>query len=168
MLLAGQGNPAVELLLKQHAEVDARDALGNTALLYSARFFARGGQRRQGWALLENGADVNAANLHGETALILAATQYEPDAVRLLLAKGPNVNSKTDRGRTALMQAIDGPKEFDNEHHVVYSPAIAKVLIDAGADVNARDNDGNTPLSLALGRGYAEMAAALQQAGAKK
>lgn len=168
MLMAAAGNPAIELLLHNRANVSARDAEGNTALLYGARFFARGWQRRDGWALLESGADVNVRNLHGETALILAATQSDPDAVRLLLAKGANVNAKTDRGRTALMQAVDGPKDFDNERHVVYSPAIAKVLLEAGADVNARDNDGNTALTLALRRGYAEMAAALREAGARE
>jgi len=117
--------------------------------------------------LLQKGADVNAANHLGETALILAATQYEPDAARLLLAKRANVNARTARGRTALMQAIDGPKEFDNERHVAYSPAIARLLIDSGADVNARDADGNTPLSLARRRGYDEMANELIKAGAR-
>ena len=40
------------------------------------------------------------------------------------------------------MQAIDGPKEFDNDKHVVYSPEIAKLLIASGADVNAKDASG--------------------------
>ena len=65
------------------------------------------------------------------------------------------------------MQAIDGPKDFDNERHVVYSPEIAKLLIAAGADVNARDAAGNTALALARKRGYLDMVAALEHAGAK-
>lgn len=168
MLMALNGNPALELLLDQPIDVNARDEEGNTALLYAARFFVRDWQRRDGWALLGKGADVNAANRKGETALILAATQFERPAAQLLLEKGADANAKTKTGRTALMQAIDGPKEFDNEHHVVYSPEIAKLLIAAGADVNARDVQGNSALSLAKKRGYREMATALQQAGAKQ
>jgi uncharacterized protein len=171
MLMAGNGNPALALLLEKPLEkpleIDARDDDGNTALLYAARYFVRGWQRRNGWALLGKGADVNAANHNGETALILAATQFEADAARLLLQKNANVNAKTNTGRTALMQAIDGPKEFDNDRHVVYSPQIASLLIAAGADVSARDSAGHTALALARQRGYDDIAAALIRAGAK-
>jgi ankyrin repeat protein len=166
MLMALNGNPALALVLEKPLDVDARDQQGNTALLYASRFFVRGWQRRNGWALLGKGADVNAANHRGETALILAATQHEAEAAQLLLEKGANVNAKTKTGRTALMQAIDGPKDFDNDKHVVYSPEIAKLLIAAGADVNARDAGGNTALTLANRRGYLDMAAALRKAGA--
>jgi ankyrin repeat protein len=168
MLLAGDGNPALPLLLEKEIEVDARDADGNTALLYAARHFASGLQRSDGWALLQKGADVNAANQQGETALTLAATQYVLDAAQLLLLRGANVNARTRRGRTALMQSIDAPKDFDNDKHVVYSPEIAKLLIAAGADVNARDAGGKTALMLATERGYSDMAADLKKAGAKE
>jgi ankyrin repeat protein len=62
------------------------------------------------------------------------------------------------------MQAIDGPKDFDNEKHVIYSPEIAKLLIAAGANVSASDKAGDTALRLALRRGYGEMAALLRKA----
>jgi ankyrin repeat protein len=167
MLMAREGNPALELVLEKGVDVDARDEAGNTALLHAARFFARGWPRRNGWSLLGRGADVNAANKNGETALILASTQFEADAVQLLLQSGAHVNAKTKAGRTALMQAIDEPLEFDNENHVVYSPEIAKLLISAGADVDAKDNAGNSALSIARKRVYEDMVAILNKAGAK-
>jgi ankyrin repeat protein len=84
------------------------------------------------------------------------------------LERHADVNARTRSGRTALMQAIDAPKEFDNGQHIVYSPRIAKLLIDAGADVNAKDAAGNTPLSIAQVRGYDDMVTALRKAGATR
>ncbi len=168
MLMALNGNPALTLLLEKSIDVDGRDEEGNTALLYASKFFIRSWPLRNGWALLKKDANPNAANRRGETALMLASTQFEVAAAQILLEKGADVNAKTTTGRTALMQAIDGPKEFDNEMHIVYSPKIAKLLIAAGADVNARDADGNTALTIAERRGYDKMAAALKRAGAKQ
>ncbi len=54
--------------------------------------------------LLERGADVNAADAAGRTALMLAAASdaIPVDAVKALLAKGANVNAATPTGETAL------------------------------------------------------------------
>jgi len=42
-----------------------------------------------------------------------------------------------------------------------------QLLIRAGANVNLADRGGATPLQLAKGRGYREMTAILEQAGAR-
>jgi ankyrin repeat protein len=157
MLAAQEGNPGVLGLLERKVRVDARDSGGNTALLYATRMFVGHGQRAAGRALLAAGADVNAANLDGETPLIRAATQYEEECAEILLERGANVNSRTQQGRTPLIAAIDGPKDFDNTNHLVYSPKIARLLIARGADVNARDAAGRTPLLLAVMRGHADI-----------
>ena len=71
---------AVRKLLENGADVNARDAEGNTPLIL-ASFYAS----PECLALLiENGADVNAANKAGATPLIRAATDYEK--TRLLAA----------------------------------------------------------------------------------
>jgi ankyrin repeat protein len=45
--------------------------------------------------------------------------------------------------------------------------ACLEALVEAGADVNIADRAGATPLALARGRGYAEMVAILEKAGAR-
>jgi len=45
--------------------------------------------------------------------------------------------------------------------------ATLRALVDAGAAVDLADRGGTTPLALARARGYGEMAAILQQAGAR-
>lgn len=95
-----------------------------------------------------------------------AARQYEPEGASLLLGRGANINASTNTGRTALMYAIDGPSQFDNLNHLVYSPGIARLLIDSGADVNARDAAGRTPLLLAVIRGHDDILPLLLEHGA--
>ena len=56
-------------------------------------------------ALLEQGADVNAKDNDGFTALMFAARDGQTDTVPALLAKGADVNAKDNDGRTALMRA---------------------------------------------------------------
>ena len=63
-------------------------------------------------------------------------------------------------GWTGLLEAIilsdGGPRHVE----------IVKLLVDAGADVNLADGDGVTPLAHARQRGYTEIAAILEAAGA--
>ena len=63
---------AIRKLLDNGADVNTRDAEGNTPLIL-ASFYA---SPECVALLLENGADVNTANQAGVTALIRAATSY--------------------------------------------------------------------------------------------
>ena len=73
---------AVRKLIENGADVNARDAEGNTPLIL-ASFYA---SPKCVALLLEKGADANAANKAGVTALIRAATNYEK--TRLLVDAG--------------------------------------------------------------------------------
>lgn len=88
--------------------------------------------------LLKEGADVNAKNSDGYTALILASSNGRTEIVAMLLDAGANVNARTNTnywGSTALIRASE------NKHTEIVS-----MLLDNGADVNATDNDGDTAL----------------------
>jgi len=88
--------------------------------------------------LLRNGAEVNAGDYHGRTALHQAVIGQRKNVVVELLKNGADITAKDNDGRTAVHLAA-GIKGLE----------ILKVLLEKGGDVNVRDNDGKTPLQLA-------------------
>jgi ankyrin repeat protein len=63
--------------------------------------------------LLERGADLNAANDNGETALHLAVTNRgAPEIVRFLIARGANLQAQNKRGQTPLAAAMASRKDL--------------------------------------------------------
>ena len=95
--------------------------------------------------LLAAGANVNAADSYGWTALMLAANRGKAKAAETLLAAGANLNMKDDKGLTALMLAVKPTIKLSNTH-----VKVAKMLIAAGADVDAVDKRGDTALHRSL------------------
>jgi ankyrin repeat protein/HEAT repeat protein len=90
--------------------------------------------------LLDQGADPNARDNRGTTALHKAVIFVSPDhrALRTLLARGGHVNGKGDDGRTPLHVAA-----------LLSGASSVEVLLAAGADPRARDQSGETPLHCA-------------------
>jgi ankyrin repeat protein len=126
--------------LSAGSDVHARDARGNTPLIYAAAFGSAEAVR----LLIENGAEPNARNGLGATALIWAAADLPK--LRLLVAHAADVNARSRLGRTALMiaAACDGCAEN------------VRLLIEKGAAVDGKDNGGTTALALAAQAGDVE------------
>jgi ankyrin repeat protein len=106
--------------------------------------------------LLAVGADIEAQDLRGYTALILATYNDHAETARLLLEQG----AQTDAG--------DGARGNTALHGVAfkgYTP-IARLLIDANADVNRPNKAGQTALMLAALFGRVEIFGMLVAAGA--
>ena len=109
-------------------------------------------------ALLKQGADVNAAQGDGMTALHWAAAAGDADVARMLVYAGARVDAATRNGNyTPLHLAAKAGR-----------PSTVRVLVDAGADVNvATTSGGARPLHLAAAQGNAESVQQLLQHGAQ-
>jgi ankyrin repeat protein len=126
-------------LTRLKAAVGTREAasapgmFGNTPLMNAA---IAGSTAAMGF-LIEQGADVNAHNAFGTTALMMAAT--DAAKVRLLLEHGADVNAASKQGRTAMFVAAMSNPSLD----------IVRLLIARGADIRTKDAFQNTLLTAA-------------------
>jgi ankyrin repeat protein len=175
----------VASLLKAHADVNAPQSDGATALHWAAyldaadtaallvragatvdapnhygvtplALAAANGSAAIVTLLVKGGADPNRTVRAGETPLMLAARTDRAEAVKALLEAGAQVNAKeTWNGQTALMWAAAAG----------HAPVV-QALIDRGADVHARSNGGTTPLLFAVRHGDAATVRVLLAAGA--
>lgn len=87
--------------------------------------------------LVKAGADVNAKDDDGRTALMLARN---PKIIKALIMAGANINATDKEGKTALIHIA-------GDWHV--SEKAVNALIDARADINIKDNSGKTALDYA-------------------
>lgn len=104
-------------------------------------------------ALLDAGADVNALDEHGQTALMNAAVRGDADLARILVSRGAKLDHTAKYRLTALMLAV-----INNR------PGVVRVLVEAGADPTLRGSHGGfarTPLEYAQAAGFGEIAAIL-------
>jgi ankyrin repeat protein/mono/diheme cytochrome c family protein len=143
---------AVRKLIETGADVNGRDANGNTPLIL-ASFYA---SPKCVELLLEKAADVNAANEDGVTALVRAATNYEKTC--LLVDSGAKVRVRTaDLGNTPLILAARRP---GNSRTV-------KLLLEHGSDATEHNKTGVSPIISGAASGDLETVRLLLGAGAK-
>jgi len=148
----------VGALISAGADINVRDNLKDNPFLYA------GAEGLLDILLLTiaAGADTRITNRFGGTALIPAAERGHVAVVETLLTRTDvDINHINNLGWTALLEAIvlsdGGPRH----------QRIVQLLIDHNADLTIADKDGVTPLEHARRRGFAEIARALIQAGAR-
>ncbi len=105
-------------------------------------------------AWLAAGAEVDAKDEKGVTALMHASAEGHTESVEVLLDAGADVDAQANDGLTALMVVARGNTET------------ARALLEAGADVNAKAQQGVTPLMVAVAMGNAEIVQLFLDAGA--
>jgi ankyrin repeat protein len=141
---------AIGVLLDAGADVNARNGLDITPLIYGALEPAKLKM------LVAAGADVNAQSKIGRTPLIVAAGHPGgAESVRLLLSKGADPKAKDGSEATALTEAAR-VNDLDS----------LRALLARPVDVNAGDRLGFTALLYAAGHGSAPAVKLLLEKGA--
>lgn len=168
--------PAVQLLIDHGANVNARTAdfeviwrdkiiEGPPKMIYVGHEFGRTpfmfAARHRNWEvariLISAGANVNAKNCDGKTALHLASRPADAVIVENLLTFGADPNTQAEDGTTPLLAAV-----VDGSLHVV------QLLLRAGADTQVRSADGSTALSVAQQLGHNTIVDVLKDHSGKK
>jgi ankyrin repeat protein len=121
----------LKALLDEKANANVADDHDITPLMYAAEIGSLEAMR----LLLDHGADVNAQNGFGSTALMWSVS--DAAKVRLLLDHGAEVNITARTGRTALIIAA-----FTNP-----SAEVVRLLLAKGAKVDVMDKRHVTPLN---------------------
>jgi len=121
-------------LINSGEDVNKSDTDGTTPLI-SASFYC---QAEVVPLLLAKGARIEAADMLGNTALLVASLGHCPDnhLVQTLIKNGANIKHISTSGQTPLLLAA----RYGDEVAV-------RVLVEKGADPCAKDNDGRTALS---------------------
>jgi ankyrin repeat protein len=189
---AARGDAAeIRRLLAQGAKPDPRDGRGRTPLHVAA--YGRHHEAMR--ALVAAGADPNALEGDRYDVVTIAAVADDVPTLRLALGLGASARNITSRyDGTALIAAahlghaevvrvlIRARAPLDHVNNLGWTALIESIvlgdggarhtdtlraLVEAGANVNLADRNGRSPLALARGRGYKEMAQILERAGAR-
>ena len=133
----------IKLLLEHGADIHQTNQNHETALMTALSidniniiklFFDHGKSIN-----LEHGKSINLENTYGYTPLMLAVSNGNEEAIKLLLDNGADINQLNQNGMTPLMLAVSN----DNEEAM-------EMLLERGADINQPNQNGETPLMLAV------------------
>jgi ankyrin repeat protein len=117
----------VELLVTNHADINAHGVWGYTAL----HFAAHNGDAKSVEFLLKHGADPNARDEQGLTPIIQSIKSVE--VIKLLLAYGADINAH-GYDNTLYSQAIENPQSV--------GAGVIDFILTNGVDVTVSGNEG--------------------------
>jgi len=162
----------VELLVNNGANVNQKNNYGDTPLMYATRIASSYGNNEIITFLLEHGADPNAHDERGQTALATAIHKNDDAHAALLRSHGAkssdlpsyaDLEVAADAGNTAKLQELLAKLPAANRRKLVnwrnmYGAGllwgaaaqnrseVVKILLENGADPKTATNDGKTPL----------------------
>jgi S1-C subfamily serine protease len=185
--LQGPNTAAANAALDKGADVDAKDSTGTTALLVILRCYPphEPGEvmvqeqidrdehdlRQLVQRMLKAGANVNARDETGKSALMLALQTADGALIDTILLRKPNIEAVDHQGRTALFVAAGWKESFPAFYDDFRRKEMCgwvRMLIAKGARIDRRDRSGKSALDVALKAGNKEVVAVLRKAAKKR
>ena len=124
----------ISILVKNGADVEAKDENGDTPLIHASRMFVadtdneefrfsteirrrlpKRGRPEMLEAIIENGADVKSHNDWGRQPVHAASFYGNIDALEILMKHGGSLSVRDINGNTAILDATRGEEEFNLE-----------------------------------------------------
>lgn len=157
-----------QLLVKYRADMSRKDMFGDT-ILHTATMI--GVEPEVITFLIQSGAEVDAKNKEGSTALCIAVQKKQVEIVKMLVQNGADIHTKDANGKTPLILALTNVPEMleaiitpqnvlsqDSEGNTPLHIALlndaslsrVKYLLNLTTDVNIRNRDGNSPLFITV------------------
>jgi ankyrin repeat protein len=140
------------LLLSEGADLNARDQLGYTPLMYAIH----GRKADLAVWLIDRGARIDWNENNGFTALHNAAFAGLPDVVKALIRHGAELDAKAGRETPLHLAAQEG--------HV----QVARILLENGADPRGKSDGIWTPLSAVSTKNREEIVTLLKEYGGEQ
>jgi ankyrin repeat protein len=160
--MSGRSSEIVRLMLSRKADPKPVAAADRMSAVIGA---AKGNDFDALRQLLDAGGDVNGADLAGSTPLMYAAGNGNLAAVKLLLARGANINAVSAAPGTIPGSHVkNGITQIGHFTPLLFaaavsgSAAVVDTLIAAGADVNASDARKLTVLMTAVATDHGDPA----------
>lgn len=95
--------------------------------------------------LIDNGADVNAADLKGETPIFYAVRAKNEQLIKNLIAKGADINARNNKGESVLFYAAENDDR-----------KMTKFLLDNGASARLKNRKKLDAATVAVQMGFME------------
>lgn len=116
----------------------------------------KAGEHAAALEAIRSGANVNAVQADGTSALLWAVYRIDHDVAQALLERGANPNGRNTLATTPLCEAV-----------TIADARLVAMLLKAGADPNLGNEDGQTPLMIAARNGSLPLVQMLVKAGAR-
>jgi len=166
--------PVMEMLLNHGADIEIPNNFGETPIMrstaiqqYSIPKYGQSNNTAALSLLIARGANINATDKDGYTALAQATQQGEIPAMKLLLNSGADTEIADNMGQTPIFHTGSSRVAKGKKGQKEKEEALS-LLLGKGAKIDAEDKNGNTAYGVAMCNKEDEWGSVLLNHGANK